>query len=108
MGSSVTLESTDAYDEPSDAFVCLIYGFVRQNTMMHNLEMPKDVVDVISKYNKSMDYQTITSFHPEFCDRKKWKLSNHNTYIKGVYSGTGDYYCVGFMDKNGNNAFDKG
>ena len=101
-----------------DPIELVTYGFTRES--VGNTSVPTDISRLIVSYFKQHDCNQITSFSSRFYSSDKWKLSESNTCIQGIYSTTGilsalyhnpndgDCYCVGFKDGNGKHAFDEG
>ena len=119
MGNKLSQEDADTAKE---MYHLLVNGFAREHTSKKS-DVGPDVIVIICAYGR-IEHNQISMFSPKYYDKKKWKISDKKRLLKGIhptegiigglvsmYSNTqreGSYWCVGFKDREGNFAFDKG
>ena len=107
-----------------DVFDLLVGGYVRRNVIINRMDIPMDIFELIVSYCESSMNRfrnQITSFSSKYCDTSRWKLSQNNTCITGIYTAgiigslfteyterEGNNFCVGFKDQHNKYTFDKG
>ena len=82
MGSNTSQELSTCDDKDLHF---LVSGFTRKYAMNSKLDIPFDIIALISLYSKAMDYNVIITFSAKYCDRKKSKISHKKTCIMCVY-----------------------